>query len=134
MDSFIGKSILLAEDNIDNQQLILNMAEIMQFKVDIANNGQEVIDKWKKNKYDLIMMDIQMPEMDGFQATAEIRKLEKGKGHTLILALTASVLSEDIQKCLEVGMDSYLNKPITFNMLERKLSDIFSKSKTTDSQ
>ena len=126
MDTLAGKSILLAEDNVDNQQLIVNMGEIMKFKVDVANDGLEAVEKWKKNKYDLIIMDIQMPNMDGFQATTEIRRLEGNKAHILIMALTAITLTDDRQKCLDVGMDSFLSKPITFDILEKKLLDLFS--------
>lgn len=125
---FVGKSILLAEDNIDNQELMLNMLEIMQCHLDIANNGLEAIEKWKTNKYDLIIMDIQMPKMDGFQATTEIRKLEGSHNHTPILALTASNLPNDREKCFEVGMDAYLNKPITIDILEKSILDLFLKT------
>ncbi len=122
---FAGKSILLAEDDIDNQELMFSMLEIMKCHLDIANNGLEAIEKWKKNKYDLIIMDIQMPMMDGFQTASEMRKLEGKKDHTLILGLTASCFADDREKCFEAGMDGYLSKPITFDLLEKSILDLF---------
>ncbi len=124
---FAGKSILLAEDNIDSQDLMRDMLEVMQCHSDIANDGVEAVEKWKKKKYDLIIMDIQMPNMDGHQATIEIRKLEAGKSHVLILAITASVLADDRQKCFEAGMDDYLSKPVTFDIVKKKIHELFLK-------
>ena len=119
------KSILLVEDNIDNQELVIDMLEILGCRLDIANDGLEAVEKWKGKKYDLVIMDIQMPRMDGFQATIEIRKLENQERHTLILALTASVLAGDRYKCAQVGMDAYLSKPVTFEILKEKLHELF---------
>ena len=120
-----GKSILLAEDQIDHQELMRDMLELMQHNIDVANDGVEAVEKWKKNKYDLILMDIQMPNMDGLQATSEIRKLEDGVSHIPILAVTAYALTEDRKKCLQAGMDDCLIKPLTIDELEKKLSKFF---------
>src|SRR5690242_17941441 len=122
---FPEKSILLVEDNKDNQDLMIDMIEFIKCKIDIAENGTVAVEKWKKNKYDLIIMDIQMPEMDGYRATREIRALENNTTHIPILALTASALAFDKQKCFEAGMDDYLSKPITIDIFEDKLKEIF---------
>ncbi len=119
--SFAGKSILIAEDNLDNQDLMRDVLEMFRYKLDVANDGAEAVEKWKKNRYDLIIMDIQMPNMDGFQAAREIRKLENGRNRIPILALTASVLTNDIQECFKAGMDDYVSKPINLDDLEKKI-------------
>lgn len=124
---YSGKTILLVEDNIDNRFLMIDMMEYMGCKLDIAVDGEEAIEKWRANTYDLIIMDIQMPKLNGYDATKKIRELEKDKKRTPILALTASALTSDRAKCFDSGMDDYLSKPINIDMLEKKLSDLFSK-------
>jgi CheY-like chemotaxis protein len=123
---FSDKSILLCEDHPDTQEVMKDMMEILECSLDIANDGLEAIEKWKTKKYDLIIMDIQMPRMDGYQASRKIRELEQStSNYTPILALTASALAYDRDKCLDAGMDSYLSKPITFDILESKLKELF---------
>ena len=108
-------SILLAEDNKVNQRLASRMLEKLGYDVEIAENGKEVIQIVEKNDFDLILMDVQMPEMDGFQATQKIRELEQNSNkHIPIIALTAYAMKSDREKCLSVGMDGYLSKPINF--------------------
>lgn len=108
-------SILLAEDNKVNQRLASRMLEKLGYYVEIAENGKEVIQIVEKNDFDLILMDVQMPEMDGFQATQKIRELEQNSNkHIPIIALTAYAMKGDREKCLSVGMDGYLSKPISF--------------------
>ena len=108
-------SILLAEDNKVNQRLASRMLEKLGYNVEIAENGKEVIQIVEKNDFDLILMDVQMPEMDGFQATQKIRELEQNSNkHIPIIALTAYAMKGDREKCLSVGMDGYLSKPINF--------------------
>ena len=108
-------SILLAEDNKVNQRLASRMLEKLGYDVEIAENGKEVIQIVEKNDFDLILMDVQMPEMDGFQATQKIRELEQNSNkHIPIIALTAYAMKGDREKCLSVGMDGYLSKPINF--------------------
>lgn len=124
---FANKMILLVEDNIENQELMKDMIEYLECKINIACNGEEALELWKKNPYDLVILDIQMPKMDGYQTAVEIRKIENGTRHTPILALTASAITIDREKCFASGMDDYLSKPINIDMLEKKLSDIFSK-------
>lgn len=114
-------SILLAEDNEINQKIIQYSLTNSGFKVDIAKNGQEAIDRYHEGNYDLVLMDVQMPVLDGFEATAHIREIEKtalnGSVHIPIIALTANAMKGDREKCLDAGMDEYLSKPFTPNDL-----------------
>jgi signal transduction histidine kinase/DNA-binding response OmpR family regulator len=106
--------ILLVEDNIDNQNLARKILEKAGFAVDIAENGKKAVEAARKYHYTLVLMDVQMPEMDGFEATRLIRGLEaeRGEERTPIVALTAHALKGYREKCLEKGMDDYLTKPI----------------------
>lgn len=122
-----GKSILLVEDNIDNQYLMVDMMEYIGCAVDIASDGEEGVRKWEANSYDLIIMDVHMPTMNGYQASQLIRKKEGDGKHIPILALTASALTSDRDQCFNAGMDDYLSKPINIDMLETKLAEIFKK-------
>lgn len=111
------KKILLVEDNLINQKVSLQSLRGMGFDVDLAVNGMEAIEKYKQQQYDLILMDIQMPVMDGITATKKIRQLEvelKVEKPIQIIAITANSLKDDRQKCLEAGMNEYISKP--FNL------------------
>jgi PAS domain S-box-containing protein len=114
-------SILLAEDNEINQKIIQYSLTNAGYKVDIANNGQEAIDMYHAGNYDLVLMDVQMPILDGFEATVHIRNIESailnGTHRTPIVALTANAMKGDREKCLDAGMDEYLSKPFTPNDL-----------------
>lgn len=122
-----GKNILVVEDNICNQELMADMIEALDCKQDIASSGLEAIKKWETSKYDLIILDIHMPNMDGYEVSETIRRLENNKTHIPILALTASALSTEREKCFEKGMDDYLSKPINIDLLEAKLKEMFTK-------
>jgi len=102
--------ILLAEDVPANQKVARLMLKRFGLSADVANNGQEALDLWSQGNYDLILMDCQMPEMDGYEATGEIRRREQD-AHIAIIALTANALAGDRQKCLDAGMDDFLSKP-----------------------
>jgi len=105
--------ILVAEDNIVNQKLITRMLEKLSHEVTVADNGKKAVDLWEAGEYDIILMDVQMPEMTGFEATAAIREKEKqGHGHIPIVALTAHAQKEMEKKCLAGGMDSFISRPI----------------------
>ncbi len=115
--------ILLAEDNPVNQMLAVRMLEKMGQTVTVASNGREAVDFWEKESFDLIFMDVQMPEMDGLEATRAIREREREQGgHIPILAMTAHALKGDKERCLAAGMDGYTSKPINsaelFNIIE----------------
>ncbi|WP_430812117.1 MULTISPECIES: response regulator [unclassified Carboxylicivirga] len=105
-------NILLVEDNFSNQQIIILYIKDEVRKIEVAFNGKEALDKFGKVKYDLILMDVQMPIMDGFKATEKIRQIEQSTGtHTPIIAVTANAFPEDKEKCLASGMDDYISKP-----------------------
>ena len=104
-----GKRILLVEDNTVNQKVTVKMLTKVGVKTEVANNGRESIELLEKNKYDAIIMDLQMPEMNGFQATTYIRS--KLNLNTPIIAMTASALRNEREKCLEIGMNAYMTKP-----------------------
>ncbi|NOX37172.1 MAG: response regulator [Calditrichaeota bacterium] len=117
-----GVKILLAEDNAVNQKLAVRLLQKLGCSVIVANNGNEAVQLWRNQNVDLILMDVQMPEMDGFEATAEIRRLEKSTGqHTPIIALTAHAMKGDREKCLDAGMDGYVTKPIRREELENEI-------------
>ena len=126
--------ILLAEDNSLNQRVAKTMLEKQGFQVTIANNGKEAVELLTKQNFDLVLMDVQMPEMDGLEATRKIRQLGI---KTPIVALTANAFEEDRKRCLEAGMDGYLSKPIKIKELLNIISDLFEEeadSETTEQQ
>ena len=114
--------VLLAEDNLVNQRLAVRLLEKRGHRVAVADNGLEALLALEKDSYDLVLMDVQMPEMDGLEATAVIRQKEKGTGlHQAVVALTAHAMKGDREKCLAVGMDGYLTKPIRPQELDQLL-------------
>lgn len=116
-----NKKILLVEDNELNYEIAKTVLEEAGFRVDGASNGKEAVDKASNNTYDVILMDIQMPIMDGYEATKELRRLGN---RTPIIAMTANAFSEDKKKAEEVGMDGYIPKPIDVNKLVSKIMNI----------
>ena len=114
--------ILICEDNEVNQIVFRQILQAANFDFRIASNGSEGVALWKEHRPRLVLMDVSMPEMNGFQATREIRKLEKGSGrHTPIVGITAHALKGDMEKCLEAGMDDYLAKPVSPDRLGEKV-------------
>ncbi|MBN1941834.1 MAG: response regulator [Phycisphaerae bacterium] len=111
-------NILLAEDNRINQTLAVALLKKHGHEVTVAENGQEVLDLYETKPFDLILMDVQMPEMNGFEATTAIRQIERKTGrHMPIIAMTAHAMKGDRQVCLDAGMDSYVSKPINTDEL-----------------
>ncbi len=104
--------ILVAEDNIINQKVAASLFESLGYTIDIANNGLEVVNKTKQQFYDMIFMDIQMPEMDGYEATQHLLKEFEKRPRPIIIAMTAFALEGDKEKCIAAGMDDYISKPI----------------------
>ena len=121
--------ILLAEDNLINQAVAKNLLTQRGYELEIANNGREAVERYHVETFDIILMDIQMPEMGGFEATAAIRDLQAARGtRTPIIAMTAHAMQGDEQKCLEMGMDAYISKPIhsakLFALLDQYLQGV----------
>jgi CheY-like chemotaxis protein len=108
-----GVHVLIAEDNLLNQKLALKMMEKLGCRADLAGNGREALRMIERDRYDLVFMDCQMPDMDGYEASAIIRRREKESGgHLPIIAMTAHAMTGDRDKCIKAGMDDYISKPI----------------------
>ncbi len=124
-----GRRVLLAEDNVVNQKVAVAVLEKLGHRVDAVGTGREAVDAWRSGRYDLILMDCQMPELDGYEATREIRRIEAAAGHARIpiVALTAHAIQGTELQCREAGMDDYLTKPLDrdrlADSLDRHLGD-----------
>lgn len=117
--------VLLAEDNSVNQLLAATLLRKRGHKVDVVGNGTEAITALAAQRFDLILMDVQMPEMDGFEATAAIRDHERGSSqHIPIIAMTAHAMKGDRQRCIDAGMDGYVAKPITAQELFQAIDEL----------
>lgn len=116
--------ILLAEDNLINQKVAVKTLQKKGYQCDVASNGEEALNAWNNHRYDLIFMDCQMPVMDGYEATRQIRLAEKGLKHTKIVAMTAYAMEGDRVKCIQAGMDDYLTKPLTFDEIDQIIQEL----------
>jgi len=127
-------NVLLAEDNHVNQKLATRMLQKMGHSVTVVENGREALAAFMKNQFDVVLMDIQMPEMDGFEATAAIREREKSQDgiHVPILAMTAHAMAGDRERCLNAGMDDYVSKPIKVQELVEAMENLPSSSQSSD--
>ncbi len=122
----LSLSILLAEDNLVNQRVAMTMLGKMGHRITLATNGREALEQWRQSDFDLILMDVQMPEMTGLQATAQIRREEAIGVHVPIVAMTASAMSEERDRCLAAGMDDFISKPVSYKVIEQMLTATFS--------
>lgn len=119
-----GKHILLAEDNELNWEVARELLSVLEMELDWAENGQICVAKFQESPagyYDAIIMDVRMPLMDGYEATRAIREMDREDVGIPIIAMTADAFSEDIQKCLECGMNDHLAKPIDIQAVAKKL-------------
>ncbi len=119
---FKDKRILIAEDDQVSRDLMHDIFDLMGCRAEFAVDGNDVVEKFKKGEFDLVFMDVRMPNKDGVAATKEIRALEKGGKRTPIVALTASILAEDRRVCVEAGVDEFVAKPIHLDDLRNKMA------------
>jgi CheY-like chemotaxis protein len=118
-------NVLLVEDNILNQKLIFLNLKKYGFEIDVANNGLEAFEKIQLKSFDLILMDLMMPIMDGLEASLKIREFEKKNNHySKIVGLTANTFDADREKCLAHGMDEYMAKPFDLNEFHRIIKEL----------
>jgi CheY-like chemotaxis protein len=127
-----ARKILIAEDNLVNQQVALMMLQGFGGTADIAGNGAEAVAKCENEEYDLILMDIQMPEMDGIEATEHLNN-SMGEKRPYIIALTANAMQSDKERCLSAGMNGFLSKPIILNDFKQALIDAFTEKVDAES-
>ena len=124
-----GFRILLAEDNPVNQKLAMRLLEKRGHPVVLAMNGQEALSELKRGNFDLVLMDVQMPEMSGLEATESIRIGERETGrHVPIIAMTAHAMRGDRERCLEAGMDGYITKPLNIGELVKAMDEVMRES------
>ncbi|WP_299578477.1 response regulator [uncultured Sunxiuqinia sp.] len=120
-------SILLVEDNVLNQRIVTFSLKKFNHDVTIANNGLEALERFQEAQYDVILMDIMMPEMDGLEATVKIREIENQNPQNLrtpIIALTANTMDNDRDKCLSYGMDEFMAKPFDIDKLKQIFEEL----------
>lgn len=123
--------ILLVEDNPINQRVAARLLEKAGHRVTIAGNGREALSYVDTRAFDLVLMDVSMPEMDGLEATHAIRELERGtEKHLPIVALTAHALNGDRERCLEAGMDGYVTKPVQPPVLFQAMAEVLKREET----
>jgi signal transduction histidine kinase/CheY-like chemotaxis protein len=126
-NSSLSLRILLAEDNLINQRVAMAMLGKMGHRTTLATNGLEALEEWRNGDFDLILMDVQMPEMTGLQATAQIRREEPIGVRVPIVAMTASAMSEERNRCLAAGMDDFISKPVSYKVIEQMITATFSR-------
>jgi CheY-like chemotaxis protein len=116
--------ILLAEDNVVNQKLALRLLQQMGYRADLASNGIEAVESVQRQTYDVVLMDVQMPEMDGLEASRQICAKLAARKRPRIVAMTANAMQGDREMCIEAGMDDYLTKPIRVDRLVEALNQV----------
>ena len=124
--------ILLAEDNLVNQKLAMRLLQQMGYRADLATNGTEALAAVERDAYDVVLMDVQMPELDGLEASRRINARWRNGDRPRIVAMTANAMQGDREACLAAGMDDYLTKPIRVEQLIAALSDTHARTDTED--
>jgi CheY-like chemotaxis protein len=124
----VKAKVLIVEDNLINQKVARSLMERLGYAVEVAASGREGVQKWEEGSFALILMDCQMPEMDGYEATREIRAREAGRCHTPIVAVTANTMAGDLEKCFAAGMDAFVPKPIKVEGLTDILENLLGTS------
>jgi two-component system, sensor histidine kinase and response regulator len=127
----IAAHVLVAEDNEVNQKVAVRILERLGYKVDVADDGDEALEACEQTRYDVVLMDVQMPGLDGFEVVRRIREREQGGRRTPIVAMTASAMKGDRERCLEGGMDDYVAKPVTPDALDTVLRRFVSVARPT---
>ena len=125
----IPLSVLLAEDNAVNQKVALRFLERMGYNADAVGNGLEAVNAFQTRNYDLVLMDLQMPEMDGLEASRRIRRTLPAERQPKIIALTANAMQGDREICLDAGMDDYISKPVKMHEIVAAIRRQFPKAK-----
>jgi hypothetical protein len=125
---FAGRRILLVEDELVNREIVLQFLRLVDMQVDVAGDGLEAVQAVSAQPYDLILMDMLMPHMDGLTATRQIRGLANGQG-VAIIALTANVFADDRERCVDAGMDDFIAKPVNMDLLHQRLLFWFRRAK-----
>jgi CheY-like chemotaxis protein len=120
--------ILVAEDNPVNQKVALRLLEKIKYQADVAGDGIQVLDALRRQSYDVVLMDVQMPRMDGLEATRAIRRQWPGTSGPVVIAMTANAFQDDREECLAAGMDDYLPKPIRITELQAILGRLGSRA------
>lgn len=131
-ESDIKDRVLLAEDDTISRILLLNVLKKIDCEIVLAQNGQEAIEKYQEQVFDLVIMDVTMPVMDGFEAAWRIRELEGKARYTPIIALTAHAFREIGERCYEAGMDDYITKPINIKDFLQKVSALLHSARQND--
>jgi CheY-like chemotaxis protein len=125
------KRVLVAEDNPINQRIALKILEKSGFVAEAVGNGRLAVEAVRNGHYDLVLMDVQMPDMDGFEATAAIRRLDSALREIPIIAMTANAMAGDRERCISSGMDDYISKPVSLPLLRSALERWTQRSTTT---
>jgi CheY-like chemotaxis protein len=128
----VVRHILIVEDNPVNQMVALRAVRGLGYRAEVVSGGQAALEAWGRDSFDLILMDCQMPDMDGYEAAGEIRRREDGTGRVPIVAMTANTMKGDEEKCRASGMDDYLPKPVRLKELARILERWLPVSRGTD--
>ncbi|MBB2149385.1 response regulator [Pedobacter gandavensis] len=126
-----GIKVLIVEDNPINQLLVIKVLENQGYEITVASNGRIALEEYGKQSFDVILMDLQMPELDGYETTRIIRKMEGDKGEIPIVAMTAHTIEGELEKCLKIGMNDYISKPFNASELYQKIEMIIEKARSS---